>query len=102
MWWCCGKPTQTAPGCKFSKHESKEDEEDEMDQGHAEQMKKNVRCMCCKELGHRVTECPKDPNLKTSKSAEEENDRVVRIREYRKLCSDNIFITTQILSRCML
>lgn len=29
MWWCCGKVSKEAPGCKFSKHESKEDDEDE-------------------------------------------------------------------------
>ena len=28
MWWCCGKPSKEAPGCKFSKHLSKEDEDD--------------------------------------------------------------------------
>jgi hypothetical protein len=29
MWWCCGKDVKEAPGCKFSKHESKEDDEEE-------------------------------------------------------------------------
>ena len=28
MWWCCGKPGKEAPGCKYSKHVSKEDEDD--------------------------------------------------------------------------
>lgn len=28
MWWCCGKPSKEAPGCRISKHESKEDDED--------------------------------------------------------------------------
>jgi len=28
MWWCCGKPGLQAIGCRFSKHESKDDEED--------------------------------------------------------------------------
>ena len=33
MWWCCGKKTQDAPGCKFSKHINKDAEEnDESDQ----------------------------------------------------------------------
>jgi BTK motif len=30
MWWCCGKTSRDAPGCKFSKHESKEDEDEDM------------------------------------------------------------------------
>jgi len=28
MWWCCGKANKEAPGCKYSKHVSKEDEDD--------------------------------------------------------------------------
>jgi hypothetical protein len=29
MWWCCGKRGKDMPGCKFGKHEFKEEEEDE-------------------------------------------------------------------------
>jgi len=29
MWWCCGKTQKDAPGCLFSKHECKEDEDDD-------------------------------------------------------------------------
>ena len=28
MWWCCGKTTKEALGCKFRKHETKDDEEE--------------------------------------------------------------------------
>lgn len=31
MWWCCGKTSKEAAGCKFSKHETKDEEEDEKD-----------------------------------------------------------------------
>jgi len=31
MWWCCGKTSRDAAGCIVSKHQSKEDEEDEVD-----------------------------------------------------------------------
>lgn len=31
MWWCCGKSSKDQPGCKYSKHESKDDEEEDMD-----------------------------------------------------------------------
>ena len=27
MWWCCGKKGKDSPGCKFSKHECKDDED---------------------------------------------------------------------------
>ena len=30
MWWCCGKPGKDTPGCLYSKHESKDDEDDDM------------------------------------------------------------------------
>lgn len=31
MWWCCGKTMKDAPGCKFSKHVSKEDEDEDVE-----------------------------------------------------------------------
>jgi hypothetical protein len=30
MWWCCGKRGKDQPGCKFMKHESR-DENEEVD-----------------------------------------------------------------------
>ncbi|KAF4701652.1 hypothetical protein FOZ63_013653, partial [Perkinsus olseni] len=27
LWWCCGKPGKDATGCKFAKHESKDEDE---------------------------------------------------------------------------
>lgn len=27
MWWCCGKTSRSAPGCKFSKHVMLKDED---------------------------------------------------------------------------
>ncbi len=29
MWWCCGKTKKEAPGCKFAKHETRDDDEEE-------------------------------------------------------------------------
>lgn len=31
VWWCCGKEGQNSPGCRLSKHDCKEDEEDELE-----------------------------------------------------------------------
>lgn len=31
MWWCCGKTSKEAPGCKYAKHISKEDEDGQED-----------------------------------------------------------------------
>ena len=69
MWWCCGKANKDDRGCKFSKHESKDDEDDDLRDEDAAaaklRAKKYARCYCCKELGHQITQCPRDPNLKT-------------------------------------
>ena len=29
MWWCCGKTSKEALGCKFNKHIAKVDDEDQ-------------------------------------------------------------------------
>jgi hypothetical protein len=45
MWWCCGKPQKEANGCKFSKHESKDDEEEEKEKEEDKGLvEKRVRC----------------------------------------------------------
>lgn len=45
MWWCCGKTTKEAVGCKFKKHEIRnEDQEDEDAEGKNENAKKHLRC----------------------------------------------------------
>ena len=37
MWWCCGKRGKDQPGCKFSKHETQNDKENEEFRDAAEQ-----------------------------------------------------------------
>ena len=32
MWWCCGKRTKEAYGCKYGKHEIKKDDDDDDDE----------------------------------------------------------------------
>ena len=106
MWWCCGKNSKEAPGCKFSKHESKEDDEDDGgDQEKKENVQKqlkNVRCNCCKELGHNIEQCPRDPNMKTGHlEPDAEIERIQRIKDFRKLFSDTMVLTTHFLKRCI-
>lgn len=78
MWWCCGKTSREALGCKYSAHESKDDEDDEEDGDYddGKHSNKYVRCTCCKEIGHTINECPRDPNLKTGQKADEEYIRI--------------------------
>ncbi|KAF4653546.1 hypothetical protein FOL47_010471, partial [Perkinsus chesapeaki] len=77
MWWCCGKSGKDATGCKFAKHESKDDEEDYDDLldadengdgkegGKKKKSMQNVKCFSCKEMGHKSEMCPRDPNLRS-------------------------------------
>jgi len=64
MYWCCGKQEYSHPGCKYQKHENKDDEDDE-EVAVKEKAAHRIRCMCCKEHGHPTEECPRDPNIKT-------------------------------------
>jgi hypothetical protein len=67
MWWCCGKTSKEAIGCKYQKHESKDDAEDsdDADGEKKEKVDRNLRCFCCREVGHTLVNCPRDPNMRT-------------------------------------
>jgi hypothetical protein len=56
MWWCCGKNSKEALGCKFAKHECKDDEEDDKEKDEEEEKTKErrIKCQCCKDLGHKT------------------------------------------------
>ena len=100
MWWCCGKNSKDALGCKFAKHFSKEDEDEDADQNqeNGEQQNnkgKNMRCFCCKEKGHLSSECPRDPNLKTTADFESEDKRLAKMKDFKKLLSDSLGITSK-------
>tara|TARA_B110000285_G_C14630052_1_gene382971 strand:+ start:253 stop:426 length:174 start_codon:yes stop_codon:yes gene_type:complete len=47
---------------------SKEDDDEDDETGGEKGKQKNLkytRCTCCKELGHLIDDCPRDPNIKT-------------------------------------
>ena len=105
MWWCCGKRGKDQPGCKYGKHESKEDDDDD-DLAEAKaknQLKamKTHKCNCCKEVGHLIEHCPKDPNLRTNEKIAIGMDRILRITDNRKLFADTAVITTHLLKKCV-
>ena len=105
MWWCCGKRGKDQPGCKWDKHESKEDDDEEDDDNDKEKNKQNraklMRCQCCKEIGHMIDDCPRDPNLKTKCEHEEDYQRLFKLKDYRKLFADTVITTTHLLKKCI-
>ena len=104
MWWCCGKQNKDDRGCKFSKHESKEDEDDENEEREAAKKRgdKYTRCYACKELGHHISKCPRDPNLKTGADMDAEEARIVKIQDFRKLHADTAITTTHFLKKSIM
>ena len=66
LWWCCLKKGVEQKGCKLQKHEPLDEDEDEEELELKNKRRiQFTRCLCCKELGHAIEECPRDPNLKT-------------------------------------
>ena len=104
MWWCCGKRGKDQPGCKFAKHESKDDEDEEDEAGKFKTKGKHLkymRCNCCKELGHIIDDCPRDPNLRTNEDPFDELERTQKIEDFRKLFADTAVTTTHFLKKCV-
>ncbi|OMJ68267.1 hypothetical protein SteCoe_34333 [Stentor coeruleus] len=78
VYWCCGQKGKDAQGCITSKHISVEDKE------LIEDSKKNqviVFCSSCRNQGHSLSECPKDPNARSHFDPAEE---LARIEDYAK------------------
>ena len=61
MWWCCGKTSKDAPGCKFGKHQASQDADNEDFVGDPDEREKEIerqkklqKCLCCKQFGHSI------------------------------------------------
>lgn len=104
MWWCCGKRGREQPGCKFAKHECKEDDDDDNDRRGDGQGRnqKYVRCTCCKELGHTIEECTRDPNFRTNHEVAKDQQRINKIRDFRKLHADTVVNTTHFIKKSIM
>ena len=103
IWWCCGKENKDAPGCKYASHQSKEEDEDE-EMANDEPVQKqptNIRCYCCKEVGHLIDQCPRDPNIRSKYDTESDFIRIQQIKDYRKLNADTVVTTTHLLKKCI-
>lgn len=106
MWWCCGKRSKEQPGCKFSKHEHKEDDEEEQTKEELEEnllkMKRYVRCLCCKEVGHTILDCKRDPNFRTDANIETDILRLNQIKDQKKLHVDTVVSTTHFMKKSVM
>lgn len=107
MWWCCGKRGKEQPGCKFSKHETKDIEEDEFKDSQTQEQEKmralrNMRCKCCKEIGHKTENCARDPNFLTNNDVEKDHDRIRKIKGYKKLHADTLVQTTHFIKKSVM
>jgi hypothetical protein len=59
------------------------------------------KCQCCKEYGHLETQCPKDPNIRSTKffEIEDEDDRIAdQQRDKKKLNVDSSILTLKMLA----
>ena len=99
MWWCCGKTDRKAPGCRTKKHAGGNDD-DEGSRLIIDQHNPYRKCMCCKEMGHRTQECPRDPNLKTCFNQLAELRRVQKLKFEQKLFMFTNIMTTKMLKTC--
>ena len=78
MWWWWGKTNKETPGCTMSKHESREDEEDDATIEEKDSKLKQQRWMCCKERGHTIVNCLRDPNFRYGEDIQDEFKRILK------------------------
>jgi hypothetical protein len=61
--------------------------------------------MCCKELGHAIKDCPRDPNLRSNKQdfdmVNDDYQRILKIKENKKFFVDTAVTTTHFLKKCI-
>lgn len=78
MYWCCGKAKEESNGCIRSRHECRDDEDEENETGEDIDKLNNSkkRCSSCREIGHFPHQCPKDPNARTNATQRDELDRI--------------------------
>jgi hypothetical protein len=58
--------------------------------------------MCCKQLGHTIDKCLRDPNLKTNANIKAELERLGNLKEFRKLHADTTINTTHFIKKAVM
>jgi len=49
-----------------------------------------MRCVCCKEKGHSIENCPRDPNIKTNEDPINEEKRIINTKEFRTVFAETV------------
>ena len=100
MWWCCGRNQKEAPGCKYSKHQQKNDEEDEalLNIEEAKEKNKALKCFCCKEKGHKTENCDRDPNIRRDFDSMGEIRRIEEKKNIKKVNGDSLMVSTKLMA----
>lgn len=84
-------------------NEADDEDDDKQDHG-AQKNLKQQRCLCCKQIGHSIEQCERDPNMKTINNKEDmesEFQRVTQLKDFRKLFPDTQIATTIFLKKCI-
>lgn len=63
---------------------------------------RNVRCTCCKEKGHKIENCIRDPNFKTNKKTDVDIERILKLKSFKKLHVDTMVSTTHFLKKSIM
>lgn len=99
VWWCCGKTTEEARGCRYAKHVKFVDEDD-----LAEQVLHEVdkHCQICRDPAHEADDCPCDPNIRTKHDPNLEVGRLKVVTKKKKTIDDANFQTYKMFERVLL
>lgn len=61
-----------------------------------------MRCLCCKEIGHSIENCVRDPNFKTNSDTTDEQVRLNQIRDFKKVNADTLINTTHFFKKSVM
>lgn len=58
--------------------------------------------MCCKQLGHTLENCTRDPNFKTNANLQEDLHRLTKMKDFKKLHADTLVNTTHFIKKAVM
>ena len=61
-----------------------------------------MRCICCREMGHSIENCTRDPNFKTNRPSGADLERIQKIKTFKKLHADTMINTTHFIKKSVM